>query len=446
MTKTLENLKTNIKEPWYWVITTLFLTPILPIYITPIFSIGIFIALLVKNKRENNKFFIGKMGGFIIAYCVFMFIGVTYSKTKSVSLCMALLWTFLALGFFATVSLIDSREKFITALKAVTLGSVVTGFVAIMQYLAFTFKFYFPDPFWAPIDKVALGLLNHLGFHFIVRFDAAIQYRQSSTFMNQNVYGVFLLLVIPMVGILAIIAKSRRWRIVSYISLVVLLAGLLASESRGCYISMIIAIVLFVILARNKLLMSIIPISIIGALLVPQVYVNRLLSLLKYDHSMQLRVRIWKVALTTIRHNFFIGLGPGVQNFWNILKATANINLPHAHNLILQVFVEGGVIGFLIASGIFGVFVVEQVRFYKSAENQNGKFKLLNGEMKLYNNPQMCNRIIATGFICMMVAFISQGMTDYVFLDPKVVQYFMLVMGLTVAIYRIHNREKLISK
>jgi O-antigen ligase len=442
VTKTLENFKINIKQPWYWVIIALFLTPILPIYITPILSIVTFIALLVKNKREKNKLFIGKMGMFIAAYCAFMFIGILYSKTKSVSLCMALLWTFLAMGFFATVNLIDSKEKFMASLKALTLGSLVTGIIAIIQYLSYTFKFYFPNPFWTPVDKVALELLKLLGFDFIVRFDVPILYRQSSTFLNPNVYGVFLLIVIPIVGVLAIISKSKKWRIFSLISIPVLTAALVVTESRGCYLALLIAIVLFVILARNKQLMSIIPISIIGMLLVPQTYVNRLLSLGNMDHSMQLRVEIWKVAFKTIEHNFIYGLGPGVQNFWNILKSAANINLPHAHNLILQILIEGGIIGFLIAGGIFGVFVMGQVKLYLSGENNGGKFKMLNDEHKLYNNPQMCNRIIASGFICMMVAFITQGMTDYVFLDPKIVQYFMFIMGLSVAIYRIHNKNQ----
>lgn len=472
MTKTIENFKSNIKQPWYWVIIALFLTPILPIYITPILSIATFIALLVKYKRENKKLYIGKMGLFVIAYCAFMFIGILYSKTKSVSLCMALLWTFLAMGFFATVNLIDTKEKFMVSLKAITLGSLVTGIIAIIQYLSFAlgqikdglmFKgstglqhfasniyFSFPDPFWAPIDKIALNLLKLLGFHFIVRFDAAILYRQSSTFMNQNVYGAFLLLAIPLVGVLAIISKQKKWRIFGIVSFVILIIALAAAQSRGCYIAMIIATVLFLILVRNKNLLSILPISIIGILitpkfLTPNFIVERFLSALDfhhYDHSILQRFEIWRVAIKTIGQHFFFGLGPGVQNFWNILFTTANIDKPHAHNLILQIFLEGGIIGFLIASGIFGVFVIQQIRLYKSGEDKFKKAKIFNYETRLYNNPQMCNRIIASGFICMMVAFITQGMTDYVFLDPKIVQYFMFIMGLSIVIYRIHKKNQ----
>ena len=103
----------------------------------------------------------------------------------------------------------------------------------------------------------------------------------------------------------------------------------------------------------------------------------------------------------------FLGLGPGIQNVWDILIANG-IYAPHAHNLFLQLLMEGGI----LALGLMTVIA----------------FKVLHNSLRMIRHSRE-TRSMGAVFIAFIGAFAMFGMVDFPFLCPKLVCTFMLAAG-----------------
>ncbi|MCL2884418.1 MAG: O-antigen ligase family protein, partial [Oscillospiraceae bacterium] len=133
----------------------------------------------------------------------------------------------------------------------------------------------------------------------------------------------------------------------------------------------------------------------------------RLLTIASGDTSTAERLAAWRIALQEIARRPFFGSGAGMQNFWSILEANGLPQVPHAHNLYLQVLVTGGIVGLLLVFGLFAGVLFRQ----------RGKTLTL-----------------ALAFCAGVLVF---GVVEYPFMCPKLVGAFLVALGLLACVRRV---------
>ena len=110
------------------------------------------------------------------------------------------------------------------------------------------------------------------------------------------------------------------------------------------------------------------------------------------------------------------GFGTGVQCTWESFRSISRwlteatgFDVPHAHNLFIQLLMEGGILR--LASFAFLMLAVF-FRCFKTLQTQSDKGKYF--------------LISLSGFF---LALLLNGLTDYVFVDPKICFLFFAFLG-----------------
>ncbi|MCL2528475.1 MAG: O-antigen ligase family protein, partial [Defluviitaleaceae bacterium] len=162
--------------------------------------------------------------------------------------------------------------------------------------------------------------------------------RLPSTFDNANVYGTYLLLAIPVAAACIVYAKNVFIKICALGITGMLLFNLLATYSRGSYVSLAIGALVFVLIIKKQLIVLFVP-AMLGALFVlPASVVNRLFSILNFDDtSTVFRLNIWRGSLRMIGDFWPVGVGQGEYAFNRVYHfySLGAIFTPHSHNLFL---------------------------------------------------------------------------------------------------------------
>lgn len=99
--------------------------------------------------------------------------------------------------------------------------------------------------------------------------------------------------------------------------------------------------------------------------------------------------------------------------------AIYNLNKPHAHNFVLEIWAELGIVGLIM------FFVIVLCAFGKLLEinaNNGKKFDLV-----------FC---VFTSLLLLLLF----GLTDYIFNSPKQIILFMIIIGLTQAISQCYEK------
>ena len=151
-------------------------------------------------------------------------------------------------------------------------------------------------------------------------------------------------------------------------------------------------------------------------ILVPQSVLSRFLSIGGVDFSIAERFSIWEVALKTFGKSPIFGLGPGVENFWGVLLESG-VNAPHAHNLVLQLLMEGGLIA--LALMVLMGWKIER-----------------RGMDLMTRSPE--THLLGGVFLAFAAGFVMNSMVDYPLLSPKLVGVFMMVMAIGDSACRVY--------
>lgn len=244
--------------------------------------------------------------------------------------------------------------------------------------------------------------------------------RASSTFTNPIFFACFLVMVLPLAVYCVFYLKDKKKKWLSLACIVLIVGGIACSYSRAPYLAT--ATTVFVLLFMGwKQALSIVATSPVFLFVFPSGVYKRLLSLLNSkDGSIIIRSRVWDASMETLREKWVWGLGPGVGNVRDILVNQYNVNQPHAHNLFLQLFLEGGILGGSLFTLIILWILVDMIILcFRSKEG----------------------RPFAVAILASMTGFLTCGVTDYVLYGPKILQFFMVLLGLALAGKKIYAKK-----
>lgn len=417
---------------WCWLIGIIFLFPILPEYISPFLLFGGFIVFKRQWSKEGKKARVGTMGKMMMTFMGFAMLSTLWSDTKFSTFATAWLWWGIFLVQVMINNLATSRKKIDQILKAIALSGAVTGLIGAVQVCTYALnkhcglnsKFILVTPLYKTLDK-----LVYTSLPFAINTNTFAS-RASSTFSNPNLLATYMLVSFPISIYLFINAKTHKSRILYFFANILISAGMSSTMSRaGCVVVLAGWLIMFIALFKKNwkdLLKVFIPtVAIIIPSLLTRYGIILTSSGKEAKKSSANHFDIWLSTIDHITSNwdvFLFGNGFGCEQTGVVLSTMYDLDKPHAHNFILETWMELGIIGIIL---LFLVIIWTCGKLLEINANNDKKFTLV---FSLF-----------TSFLLLLVF----GLSDYVFNSPKQIVYFFICIGLTQAISNCYEKTEI---
>jgi hypothetical protein len=433
----------NDNPGWYWLLATIFLFPILPEYISPFILFVGFIIFKAQWSREGKKAKVGTLGKIMMCFMALALVSTLWSNTKFSTFSTAALWWGMFLVEVMIYNLATTRKKIDKLLSAMVVSGGINGFVGAVQITTYTlYRFgYIPKslvlitPFYRNLDVAVYKMLP---------FDISTNMwttRASGFFSNPNLLATYMIIVFPISIYLFLNGKSKKQKAFYFIFNVFISMGLSSTMTRaGCFIAILGWIFMFIVLIKRyakPMLQIFIPTIcvIIPSILTRYGLIFKTVGKvsgggsggIEAKQSSEAHFQIWASLINyLINHlkSFFIGLGFGIEQTGDVLLQNYQLNKPHAHNFILETWMELGIVGVIL------FFVLIICAFGKMLEinaNNGKKFTLV-----------FC-------IFTSMLTYLIFGLTDYIFNSPKQIILLFILLGLTQAISYCYEKTVITS-
>ena len=237
--------------------------------------------------------------------------------------------------------------------------------------------------------------------------------RVFSTLDNPNVLGEYLLFAIPICLGSIYYFKNKLCKLFASLNLILLFFCMLLTLSRGAWLGLIFALVLFILLRDKKFLSLIFFFAFLSPIFIPKSFIQRFISIGNMtDTSTSYRVGIWRGALKIIKDFWPIGIGLGTDNFVYVYQkyALSASYALHSHNFYLQILIDFGI------TGLFLVFAITFL-FYKKLLVEN---KFLHDDFIKTFKISICS-----GFF----GYLIQSLTDNTWYNYRIVFLFWFMIG-----------------
>lgn len=436
---------------WRWLLATVFLFPILPEYVSPFLLFAAFIIFKLQWSREGRKAKVGTIGKVLMAFMSLALISVLWSDTKLDTLGTAGLWWAVFLILVMIYNLADTRWKIDEVLKTAVFSGAVNGVVGAVQICTYTLystgyissDFVLPTPIYKGLDKIVYTWLP-----FEIRTNT-FEDRASGFFSNPNLLATYLIFVYPLSVYLFLNAKTKKQKALYFFINIFISAGLSSTMTRaGCVIALAGWVFMFIVLIKRhgKALFNIliptlliivpsllarygliaIPVHTTPAGDVPPAPAHEVAAAAAQaaKQSSANHFVIWESAIDYITENirvFLIGLGFGCESTGNFLLENYGLDKPHAHNFVLEIWAELGIIGIAV---IFAVIIMTAVTLFKTKAPSGKRYSLI---FYIFTS---------------LIMFLGFGLTDYIFNSPKQIILLMMLVGVTQAISRCYEENE----
>ncbi|ONI46175.1 hypothetical protein AN641_02050 [Candidatus Epulonipiscioides gigas] len=352
------------------------------------------------TKREYSIKYHWKLddiGIILIGLLIMYFLSSIFSFKKVESLTIWVIYV-IFIGFYIIgIQLLENRAIILRCIKLFVISGVFVSFYGLLQY------------------QFGWGIMQN----WIDPSVFAITDRAYSTLENPNILGVYLILSFMMaIGVL--LTRKTKITLLFYTGIVALMALCLgATYSRGCWLGLLIALAIFITFYNGKLWGLAIIALLLAPFILPDNILIRFLSIGNMDDtSTAIRVKIWLSSLEMGSDFALTGAGLGTASYGYLYPFYTYYYIPaqHSHNAFFQIFIEGGIIGFILF--IFTIWrVIKHLAlcFNKEKLSESG--------------------VIALTIMCGIIGFLVQCMFDYPFYNYRIVLIFWLfiTLGVTLA-------------
>ena len=411
MKKALTLFKNSFAQPYFCALFFIAILPLVPEYIAFVCIIPAALFAYKDLKQNPRPLRFGAIGKLLSLFCAYQTLSTLISSHPLHTLFVSLMWWFFLIGYVVLVNMINSKRKMRIFLFMITVAAGVVGAIAFIQYQINQMTNSNTDSVWRWLDKIIYPLIDF----GIVELPYGV--RAYSTFSNPNIMAKYLVMVAPFAASYNFMEHRKPFKIIGRLCLVFIFAGVIYSFSRGGYLAMILLGIALVIIHFRKKFLSILLYTATTLLLLPTAVLDRLSAINQVGE----RQLIWQHSIARILESPFFGYGAGTQPTYEFLHQL-NIRAAHAHNVVLQVLLEGGIIA-LILLGALGFKVIK-----------DGVVLMLNkNEESFWIGFAIC------GFAVM---FVTHGMVDYPFSTPKLVVHFITTLALVRQGYHLFPHKK----
>ncbi len=331
----------------------------------------------------------------VALFALVLFISAVTSFAPVSSIKIFLVYFAFVLGFYLTVNAVRTKGQ----LYALIISMLFAG-AAVALYGIYQHMFGFAEgTTWTDTEMFE-----------------DIETRVISTFGNPNVLGEYLLLLIPVSAGYILSRPSSFNKGVSLAVTALLSVCMVFTYSRGNWIGLIVAIILFCMFYDGRIAWLGVLAAFFVPILMPQTVINRFMSIGDTtDTSTSYRVYIWMGTIAMLKDYWMSGIGLGSDAFNMIYPfySYSGIVAPHSHNLYLHIIVENGIMGM----AVFLIIVFTYYRMAISSIVADKKDKML--------------RATITGLSAGMFGYLVQGMFDNVWYNYRIVFMFYIILALT---------------
>ncbi len=389
-----------------WCILTVAVAPIMPTMVVFAGVLAGFASLKIAMLYDKNRVLQhSSINKYIYFYAVAYLFATFTSVTPKGSLFGGLLTIGFMLFSIVLINAIQNKKQLDIMMILLVCIGILVAFYGFYQYM-------FPDRF--------SGVWHDKEMFEDIRF------RVYSTLGNPNVLGEYFLLIIPIAFAYFINCKNWVFKLFFLGSCGVMMLCLILTYSRGCYIGILVALGLFlVILDRRFIILGVIGLFFLPFVL-PETIVNRFLSIGNMaDSSTSYRVYIWLGTIAMLKDYWLCGVGPGTEAFNQVYPAYAfnSISAPHSHNLYLQIICDAGVIGILLFAGIIFQFYKETFGAFHRGKNKQ-------------------NKVLLAASISAVSGFLVQSLFDYTFYNYRVMLLFWVVLAVGIICTKLPDLER----
>lgn len=378
----------------FWCALPIILAPLVPTMVVLALVIAAFASMvLTLGTQRSLQPWYSSLNKWVLLYaCIYAFATCTSVAFRD-SLFVGLISVFFLLAYFVIITAIRSWSQ-LHRLMICMLG------VSVLVALYGFWQFLHPEQYastWLDTDMFS-----------------SITLRVYSTLANPNVLGTYFLLVIPFAVAMLLTAPSMWKKLACLAMCALLLLCLALTYSRGCYLGLLFAAAVFLILLDRRFLILFAALVVLCPFYLPETIITRFTSIGDMsDSSTSYRVYIWMGTLRMLKDYWFCGIGPGETAFNLVypLYGYDAIVAPHAHNLFLQITCDTGVVG-------LATFLSLLVSYFRSLFTA------------LRNETSKKVRIFQIAAISAVSGFLLEGMTDYTFYNYRVTFLFWAILGI----------------
>lgn len=442
MKSNLRELIIDLKLPYLRALLLIAIIPLFPEYISFFFAIGAFFFAWKDIRQQNKRIQLGTIGKLLFAFCSYMTLTCFFSSYKLQCFSVAAMWWFFFLVYLVVVNLLTDEDRTDAFLMCMTGVAGIVGLIACLQY---RLNFFVDSNFgsiWSWLDELVFPLVP---FNMSL---TAYQIRAYSTFPNPNMLAQYLVMVAPFVACFNFIERRRELRLFSRISMFLTFAGILFSFSRGGYVALLVLAVALILLNIRHRFASVTLYVVSALLFLPEEVMTRLFSVhtgisnsseiaetvigsidssvvvdpsvpinttteivtsTATDAAIAQRFEIWFESIRRILERPFFGYGVGTEATSHMMEQIG-INAPHAHNIVLQLLLEGGIFA-LILMCLIG-------------------FQTIKNGVKLFRNGYNSSFWVGFAVLGFAVGFILHGMVDYPLTTPRLICCFVTILGI----------------
>ena len=387
-----------LRTPEIGVIVMVLALPFAPVEAMQVCVAFVFICYLLKCIVGKRTFKFEYFDIWVVLVLLVTLIRGSISSSPIISLKSSLASVSLILSYFIVTNLIHSKEWFRRCLVAFVTAGLVVSVIAIIQLIFGELSVRLPD----------LGRLFTKGQSV------------TSVFGDPDILAHFLVAIIPFTLVHFISERVMTKKTIGFIIGACLIVAMAFTHSLSGVVGILCAaLLLLVIFNRNFVYLALVAIAS-GPLLYHTLPENALSKILSTKLLEGITI---SGTVQGIRDGFKLvmskpfGVGSGSEVFNNAF----NTDTGYANNLIFQVLLEYGIIGFIA----FTAFIIMLMRLTFSycvkAKNQ-------------YRKINCC-----AGF-CSVVGLLTSGMISYVWNDKRLYLLFWLLVALSFAYMRIERQ------
>ncbi len=406
----------DVRCPWVQALLLLACIPLFPEYIAPFLAIGAYVCARRDAARQNRQMRFGAAGAVMLVYLAYITLHLLWARSLLISVGTVLIWAAMFLGYLTLLTILTDRQRIETLLLTVSMVAGILGVLACFQYVCNALLGQAVAlQAWDFVDEQVYAL-----FPFTVSLHS-LGIRAAATFSNPNMFAEFSVMLLPFVAAYAFTGQRSTAKIISRLSLLCMVVGILFTFSRGCYLA-IGAIAIVMCIANIRRLVPILIVAASVVLLVPETVYERLLSVgSASDASILERFDVWGISMQVFLERPLFGYGAGVGAVWERLSQNG-IGAPHAHNLFIEWLAEGGVVALILL-----LFLI---------------WKLFRIGFEMIMNTHR-TRMYGAAIIAFCTGLAVCGMFDYPLFTPKLIGVFMMVLALIDAFGHVELQRPL---
>ncbi len=377
-------------KPEIWITFVVAFTPFLPTMIVLMLVILCVISLILKACIDTDfefKYF--KSNTWILAFIIIVAFCSFTSVSTEESIKIGMLSIAFILFYFVWINTVTNERQIRFYISIFVIAGTVSALYGLYQY--FYGDIYSQE--WLDEDMFE-----------------EIKMRVYSTFANPNVFGEYLLLVIPFSAMLTIHSKHWITKLFWLGNFGILMLALVLTFSRGCWLAIILSLFLLAVLIDKRLIWIGILALVALPFILPETIINRFTSIGNMtDSSTSYRVYIWLGTIAMLKDYFISGIGLGTTSYNLVypLYSYSEIVAPHSHSLYLQLFVEYGIIGFIVFMGVLYNFYKETFIAYLKDKSY-----------------------IIIASLTAITGFLVESATDYTWYNYRVILVFWTVIAI----------------